>query len=164
MKNIRLMASTVFCVSVLALTACGGDDSTTSTDDTAAAAPSAVATTGAPAASEAPAAAGASDKEICEAAVANTKAFQKKMTDSLAAGKTIGDADVKAGWSDLAGVLAVAEGGDSDVAKAAQAYVKELNTAAAAADTTAAGESPALGKANSDFNAACSAVGVETIG
>ncbi|GAB7045484.1 hypothetical protein [Catenuloplanes indicus] len=161
MKNIRLVASTVFCVSVLALTACG-DDSTT---ETAAPAPSsAAATTDAPATSEAPAAAGASDKEICEAAVANTKAFQKKTTDALAAGKTVGDADVKAAWSDLAGVLAVAEGGTSDVAKAAQAYVKELNTAAAAADTATAGESPALGKANADFNAACSAAGVETIG
>ena len=164
MKNIRLMASTVFCASVLALSACGSDDST----DTAAPAPSATtaataaATTGAPAASAAPAATGASDKEICEAAVATTAGFQKKMAEAMASGKTIGEADVKGAWTDLAGALSIAEGGDSAVAKAAQAYVAELNKAAAAADPTAAGEAPSFGKAGTDLDTACTAVGVST--
>ncbi|MDP9794106.1 hypothetical protein J2S43_002618 [Catenuloplanes nepalensis] len=155
------MASTVFCVSVLALSACGGDDSTTETDAAAPAPSAAAATTGAPAASEAPAAAGASDKEICEAAVASTNAFKKEMLDAVAAGKEV---DTKKAWSDLAGTLAVAEGGTSDVAEAAQVYATELKTAAAAADPVAAGESPSFGKAGTDFDAACTAVGVPTIG
>ncbi|MFI5840742.1 hypothetical protein ACIA8K_13640 [Catenuloplanes sp. NPDC051500] len=160
-RNFRLLATTVFCVSTLALTACG-DDSTT---NTTAAAPSATAAaTGAPAASETSAAAGAAapDKEICEAAVKSTTDFQKMMTEALTSGKEIGDADVKQAWSSMATGLSIAEGGTSDVAKTAQAYAVELKKAAASADTTAAGEAPSFGKAGTDFDTACAAAGVET--
>ncbi|GAB7045482.1 hypothetical protein [Catenuloplanes indicus] len=159
MKNTRLLASTVFCVSVLALSACGGDSDTA---ETAAPAPSAAATTGAPAtASAAPAAAAASDKDICQSAVKATTAFGEKLAESLKAGQEFGDAEIKAAWTAMATELKVAEGGTSDVAKAAQSVQAELTKAAAATDVAAAEESPSYQKAVTDLETACKAEGVD---
>ena len=158
MKNIRLMASTVFCVSALALSACGGGDAPAGT-----AAPSATtaATTGAPATSSAPAAAAASDKEICNAAVKATTAFGEKLAESLKAGKELTSADIQALLNAMATDLSVAEGGTSDVAKSAQVMVAELKKVAASADLATAEDSPEYQKAGTELDAACKAAGVE---
>ncbi|MDR7275210.1 hypothetical protein [Catenuloplanes atrovinosus] len=160
MRNIRLVASTVFCTSLLMLSACGGDNSTTT--DTAAPAASATtaATTAAPAASEAPATTAASDKEICEAAVTGAKAFQDQVQKAIASGTMPGEAEIKAAMATMGEGLAIAQGGDSAVAKAAQAYVAENSKALAAADPATASETPEFQKAASDFDAACKAAGV----
>ncbi|MDP9794107.1 hypothetical protein J2S43_002619 [Catenuloplanes nepalensis] len=158
------MASTVFCASALALSACGGGDDSNTGASAPATSGAPVATTGAPATSEAraaAAAAAASDKEICDAAVRATTAFTKKLTETLQAGKEFSNADVQAAWTAMATELAVAEGGDSAVAKAAQTLTAELKTAAAAPDPTVAEESPAYQKAGADLDAACKAVGVD---
>ncbi|GAB7044607.1 hypothetical protein JCM9533A_84580 [Catenuloplanes niger JCM 9533] len=102
-----------------------------------------------------------SDKQICDAAVQATTAFGQQLAESLKAGKQFGDAEIKAAWAAMATELAVAQGGDSDVAKAAQSLGAELSKAASATDVAAAEESPSYQKAVTDLETACKAQGVD---
>jgi hypothetical protein len=163
-KNFRLISSTVFCASILALSACGGGDTTTASSDATASAPAATsAATSAPApAATSAAPAAASDKEICDAAVKAGAALKEKMVAAMMGQQEMSDADLVALYTSSVGSLEpLAAGGASAVAKAAQGVTDQAKKAAASADPMAAVSTPEWEKAATELDTACKAVGVD---
>ncbi|MEO3781303.1 hypothetical protein ABGB16_31825 [Micromonospora sp. B11E3] len=158
MKRLRVASTVLICASLLALAACGGED----TETTAGRAPSA---SSAPATSSAPSPSAAvatkSDKELCESA----KKVGAEMKAKLVAAVQSGDSSpatfrkVLTGLSEKVTEVASA-GGDGKVTTAMKQFAAEAAKAAGAADPATAADNPALTKAGADLSAACKAVGV----
>lgn len=153
------MFPAVAALSLLTLTACGGEDATP-----AAATPTTASTSADSPAPASPAVDPIDDKEVCEKAQKTGTEMKQAIVRVVA---TEGDASVdatKAVATQMAKDLAetVASGSpDSDAVIALKAFVTEFEKAAKAADPLTAMDTPAIDKASKDFNAACKKAGVE---
>ncbi|MFY1703477.1 MULTISPECIES: hypothetical protein [Micromonospora] len=163
MNQLRLVPVVLACVSLLALSACGGEDSTSSagstSSDTTSAAPAA--SSPAPAAPADP----ASDKEVCEeAAKASTEMKQAIMKIAMDSGNDPSADDAKKVMTELAQKMsaAAATGSpDSPVVTALTAFNAEVTKAASAADPATAIDNEAIEKASKDLGTACEKAGVK---
>ncbi|WP_433789558.1 hypothetical protein [Actinoplanes sp. CA-252034] len=158
----RILTAVLAGVSALSLAACSEEAPATSTKPaaTTAAAPAATTEAAAP-----PAAAGLSDKEICESVNKVTDSMKTAMMTIAQAtqGGDIPVADQKAILTDMAKQLDKAvEGSDTEVAKAVKLISSQATEAAAAKDPTAALDNPESDKSGKALNAACKKAGVTT--
>ncbi|MER7167473.1 hypothetical protein ABT336_15565 [Micromonospora sp. NPDC000207] len=158
MNRLRMFPA-VAALSLLTLTACGGEDATP-----AAATPTTAATSAATPALASPAVDPVSDKEVCEKA----QKTSTEMTQAiLKAAATEGEASTNATKAlltqmtkDLA-ETAASGSPDSEAVTALTAVNAEIVKASTAADPLTAMDNPASEKAGKDFNAACKKAGVE---
>lgn len=153
----------------MALTACGGEETTTTAGSTPSA--STAPTSAAASASSAPspsAAAGAtggtggtSDKKLCESAKKAGDDMKAQLVAALQSGEP-SPAVFKKILTDLEGKMTTlaSSGGDSKVATALKRFGVEASKAAAEADPANAADNPAFEKAGADITAACKAAGV----
>ncbi|MEV6600725.1 hypothetical protein AB0M36_28325 [Actinoplanes sp. NPDC051346] len=162
MKRIRSTATVLISVSLLALTACGGND----TDAKAGSTPPAV-STGATsaAATSAPAPVnGTGDAKLCAEAQASAKAWNADLTAVMksAEGKETPVSEIQEAHADFASALnAVAGGGDSKAAAAAKELATHVGKAATATDPLKGSYTPGFEKSIKDLTAACKAAGVK---
>ncbi|GLY06905.1 hypothetical protein Acsp01_72840 [Actinoplanes sp. NBRC 101535] len=163
MINARISAILIG-VSVFALSACGGTD-TTSTDaaaptaTTSAAAPAAEATTSAAAAAPA-----ASDKELCAAAEKVSKEFKNEILEVFKSGGDVTPEVGKKLYTQLATGLSEAAGsGDSAVATAMKQMADEAAKGAASANPVEDGDTKEAEKAGAALTAACKEAGVKVV-
>ncbi|RGC66478.1 hypothetical protein C5N14_24070 [Micromonospora sp. MW-13] len=167
MKRFRATSALLTCASLLALAACGGED----TASTAGSAPSAstAASSAATSVSSAPSSTaaagttgGASDKKLCEAAKKAGDDMKAELVAALKSGNEPSPAMFKKILTALdEKVTALAStGGDSKVAIALRKFGAEAAKAASATNPADAADNPAFEKAGADITAACKAAGV----
>ncbi|MEH1098017.1 hypothetical protein [Micromonospora sp. CPCC 205561] len=162
MNRLRATFVALISLSVLALTACGGEESATTAGSTPSAsvpASSAAASASAMPSSSAPAG-GASDKELCESVKKADSEMRPKLVKAMTSGEAAAYKDVLTELSQKL-TAAVAGGGDGKVATVVEAFSAEASKAAAAADPLTAAENPAFEKAGASITAACKAAGVK---
>ncbi|WP_428964329.1 hypothetical protein [Micromonospora fluostatini] len=147
----------ISCASLLALTACGGEE-----DAAPAAAGTTTPATSAPADSSAPAAEAKSDKEICEAAQKLANENTEAIVKAAMAGEPAPD-EIKKLLTDMSTKLTelTANGSpDSAVVTGLKTINTEIDKAAAAADPLSAMGGPASLEAGKDVTTGCQKVGV----
>ncbi|MER7456416.1 hypothetical protein [Micromonospora sp. NPDC126480] len=166
MHRLRITPIALACLSVLALTGCGGTDAETPAAPAASAtmaSPTAPSATSSPSASPAATAAAVSDKKLCEAAKKASADMKAALVDALSSGQEPSPALFREILTGLENeVKAVAATGDagSSVTAALTSFGAEAGKAAAAADPGTAADNPAFGKAGARLTAACRKAGV----
>ncbi|SCL16605.1 hypothetical protein GA0070616_1062 [Micromonospora nigra] len=164
MIKLRVLPAVFACVSLLTLSACGGEDESTTAGST----PSGAATS---AAAESPSAAPATsaavetvtDKKLCESAEKASADLRASFIKVMSSGEEPSPADFQKLYDELEkemSAVAASGGADSEVAAALTAFGAEAGKAAAAADPAATADNPAFEKAGTDITAACKKVGV----
>lgn len=165
-NRFRVSSSLLSLAALLALTACGGENTTTTGGSAPAATPASAPASPAPATSAAEdTAGGKSDKELCESA---NKIGEEMKTAFVAAFQSAGTGGVPApaelkkiltDWDTKMTDLAAAGSQDSKVVAAIQKFGSEAAKAAKAADPATAADNPGFEKAGADITAACKAAG-----
>ncbi|MEV4491816.1 hypothetical protein AB0K04_17085 [Micromonospora coxensis] len=163
MNRARFLTVVLACASVVALSACGGEDPSPVTLPSPSA--TASATTAAPsvAPSSAAAADPAADKKLCESAKKIADDSRSAVVKAATSGADPTPA-LKKAYADMAkGMAATAATGasGSEVTAALTAFGTEAGKVATAADMTTAADSPAFQQAGTKANAACKKVGVD---
>ncbi|SCG48578.1 hypothetical protein [Micromonospora coxensis] len=162
MNRARFLTIVLACASVVALSACGGEEPSPVTLPSPSA--TASATTGAP--SESPSAAAAdpaADKKLCASAKKIADDSRSAVVKAATSGADPTPA-LKQAYTDMAkGMAATAATGaaGSEVTAALTAFGTEAGKVATAADMTTAADSPAFQQAGTKANAACRKVGVD---
>jgi len=148
-------------VSLLALTACGGDETPAASAPaatTAAADPAATTAAAEPAGAPAP-----SDKKLCEDAEKAGKKMKTELIKVMSESQgEMPTAEVKKILAGLGDELAkVAAASDSAVGTAVKDFAAKSTEASSAADPVTASDNPAYEKSGKDLTAACKAAGVK---
>ncbi|MFI7070675.1 hypothetical protein [Micromonospora sediminicola] len=161
----RIFPVVLACVAVTALSACGGEDSSTRADSAAAsAAPTPASSTPSTAPTSAAAAATVGEKDLCTSAKKINDEMKAKLVTAM---QSSGDTNAQLAkiLKELGGKVSalVATAGDGPAATALRQFSVEVTKAAAAPDPVTAADNPTMAKAGEDFNAACKAVGVTTV-
>ncbi len=154
----RVLPAVLIGVSLMALTACGGDDTP------ATSAPAATATAAATTAAAEPAGAPtASDKKLCEDAEKAGKAMKTELINVMKESQgEMPTAEVKKILAGLGDELTkVAGTSDSAVGTAVKDFAAKSTEASSAADPVTASDNPAYEKSGKDLTAACKAAGVK---
>jgi hypothetical protein len=153
----RVLPAVLIGVSLMALTACGGDDTP------AASPPAATAAVETTAAAEPAGAPAAGDKKLCEDAEKAGKAMKteliKVMSESQGEMPTAEVKKILAGLGDE--LTKVAGTSDSAVGTAVKDFAAKSTEASSAADPVTASDNPAYEKSGKDLTAACKAAGVK---
>ncbi|SCG38910.1 hypothetical protein [Micromonospora halophytica] len=162
MNRARFSSIVLACASVVALSACGGEDPSPVTAPSPSTAASA--TTGAPSLSPSAAAAAdpATDKKLCESAKKISDDSRAAVVKAASSGADPTPA-LKKAYSEMAkGMAATVATGDSgsEVVTALTAFGTEAGKVATAADMATAADNPAFQQAGTKANAACQKVGV----
>ena len=164
-KRNRLFALALAGASVLALTACGGEQ--VDAPAPSASATPAPATTGAaptPDASTPAAADAAGDKKICQAVKEAGDESKQLLFEALQAGKEPTAQMLAESYTDMAtnlGKAADTGSPDSKVVLAIKEFQTQVTEAAAASDPVAAGDKPAFQKTAANQTAVCKETGVD---
>jgi hypothetical protein len=160
-NRFRVTTAVLICASLLALTACAGEDPPATSAGSipgAAATPSAAIATSAPPA----AAGGTSDKELCESAKKAGEDMKDELISALQAGGEPSPALFKEILTTMnEKMTTLSAEGDSEVANAMKEFGGEAAQAAKAADPAGAADNSAFEKAGADVTAACKPVGVD---
>lgn len=147
-------------VSLMALTACGGDDTTAAPAPapTTAAAPAATDEAAAPADGPAP-----DDKKLCTEAAAAAKKMTADLVEVMKASQgEMPTAEMKKILAGLGDDLTkVAGSSDSEVGAAIKDFAAKSTEAAAAADPVTATDNEGYEQSGKDINAACKTAGVK---
>nr|WP_230416097.1 hypothetical protein [Micromonospora tarapacensis] len=154
------------CASLLAITACSGDEGSTTAESspsaTAPTAPASAAPDTAPP-STASAADVVGDKKLCQAAKKASDEMKAALVEALQSGGDPSPAAFKealAGLEEKLVMLAATGSGDSRVAATLGKFSTEAGRAAAAADPATAADNPVFEKAGAELTAACKKAGV----
>ncbi|MGN9808847.1 hypothetical protein ACTMSW_05740 [Micromonospora sp. BQ11] len=172
MNRSRFLPVILTCVSLMALAACGAEQTGTTTGAAPSAtaqsaiAPSAAApspTPASPSAAAVPTTATVSDKKLCETAKRASADMKETLTDALKSGEALSPAlfgKVLSGLEKKMTTAATTGDPASPVTAALNAFGAEAGEAAKAADPATAAANPAFEKAGTALSTACRKAGV----